>query len=61
MAVGGHEGGGGGDVDGRERRGAGGPGGKDGSGSCLDAGIDEVFDLVDVGLRGGVEGYGVAV
>lgn len=27
----------------------------------MDAGVDEVLDLIDVGLGGGVERYGVAV
>ena len=53
--------GGGGDGDGGAGGGgAGGLGGKDGGGARLDGGVDEVFDLVDVGLGGGVERHGVA-
>lgn len=34
---------------------------QDGGWARLDAGVDEVLDLIDVGLGGGVERYGVAV
>jgi hypothetical protein len=46
--------------DGGARR-AGRPGREDGGGARLDAGVDQVLDLVDVRLGGLVEGYRVAV
>ncbi|RWW86964.1 hypothetical protein BHE74_00004251 [Ensete ventricosum] len=58
LLVGRQGGGGMGDGDGDTRR-AGGSSGEYGGG--VDVSIDEVLDLVDVGLGGGVEGDGVAM
>lgn len=45
----------------RGSRRAGRSGRQDGGGARLNAGVNEVLDLIDVGLGGGVERYGVAV